>query len=120
VTCKTKGLPRLVQMHSKYAKDGLEILGVTVDDPSDAKTREKVVAFLRDKLKVPFANVNLDVTKSPDWDKKLKANGVPCVFVFNRDNQYTLKLPLLDDKGDEKEEMNYDAVEKAVADLMKK
>lgn len=107
-------------MHSKYAKDGLEILAVTVDDPSDKKTRQKVVAFLRDKLKVPFSNVNLDTAKSPDWEKKLRTNGVPCVFVFNRDNQYVMQLPLLDAKGEEKEEMNYDAVEKAVADLMKK
>lgn len=107
-------------MHSKYAKDGLEILGVTVDDPADAKTRDKVVAFLRDKVKAPFANVNLDTAKTPDWDKKVRTNGVPCVFVFNRDNQYVKQLPLLDAKGDEKEEMDYDAVEKAVAELMKK
>lgn len=106
-------------MHSKYGKDGLDVLGVTVDDPADAKTRDRAVAFLRDKVKATFPNVNLD-PKSADWEKKLKTNGVPCVYVFNRDNQFVMKLPVLNDKGEEKEEVNYDAVEAAVANLMKK
>lgn len=106
-------------MHSKYAKDGLEIVSVTVDDPDDAKTRANVVKFLHNKLKAPFLTVNLD-PKSADWAKKLNVLGVPALYVFNRDNQYVKKLPLLDDKGEEKEELDYDVAEKAVAALINK
>jgi prolyl-tRNA synthetase len=106
-------------MHSKYGKDGLDVVAVTLDDPRDTRTRDKVIAFLRDKVKATFTNVNLD-PKSADWEKKLRTNGVPCIFVFNRDNQYVKKLPVLDDKGEEKEEVDYDVIEKTVANLMKK
>lgn len=106
-------------MHDRFAKDGFEVVAVNVDDPRDQKTRDNVVRFLTERLKARFVTLNLD-PKSADWEKKLRTNGVPCVFVFNRANLYVKKLPLLDDKGEEKEEVDYDVIEQFVVDLMKK
>lgn len=106
-------------MHRKYARDGFEVVGVTLDDPRDKMAIEGAKRFLETKLKPPFRNVNLD-PKTSDWEKRLKTNGVPCIFVFNRDNHHVKRMPLLDDKGEEKEEVDYDVMEKVVDNLMKK
>jgi hypothetical protein len=108
-------------MLDKYGKDGLVVIGVTLDGPKETKARESAAAYL-DKQKVPFRNVALDVPP-----EKLPANlafivksGVPGAFVFNRDNRYVKKLPLLDAKDEPIEEMDYDVVEKVVAEQIKK
>lgn len=107
-------------MHSKYAKDGLEVIAVNIDDPRDTKTRDKVVQLLTEKLKVPYTTLNVD-PKSADLEKKLQSMGqVPVAYVFNRDNQYVKKLPVFDDKGDEVEEVDYGVIEAVVANLLKK
>lgn len=105
-------------MHSKYAKDGFEVVAVNIDDPSDTKTRDRVGQFLTEKVKAPFTTVNLD-PKSADLEKKLKANStVPVAYVFNRDNLYVKKLPVYDAKGDEVEEVDYAVIEAIVAKLL--
>src|SRR5262245_41763909 len=62
-TCKSKGLPRLVQMHKDYSKDGLIVLSVAVDDLTGKggdKVRASLTKFLYAKLKAPFETVHLD------------------------------------------------------------
>jgi hypothetical protein len=101
-------------MLGKYGKNGLVVLGVTLDDPKDAKALAAVRAYL-EKNKVPFRNVALDVP--PDkLPSTLRFNGVPGVFVFNRDGRYVKKLPVLDARGEPVEDFDYAAVDKAVAD----
>jgi hypothetical protein len=107
-------------MHDKHGKDGLVVLGVTLDGNKDTEAREKAQAFL-EKLKVPFRNVALDV----DLDKVPRTldfgGGVPGVFVFNRDNRHVLKLPVLDAKRQEvAEPLKYEAIDKAVLEQLKK
>jgi hypothetical protein len=103
-------------MLDKYGKDGLVILGVTLDDPKDATARKNVVEYLQ-KRKVPFDNVNLESPRP----KTLDFGGfVPGAFVFNRDNHHVKKLPRIDDKGEPVEEFDYDVIEKIVADLLRK
>src|SRR5262245_19210636 len=110
-------------MHDKYGKDGLVILTVTMDGASNndkerAEGRAKVEEFLA-QLKAPFRKVNLDFDpKKPP--ATLNFNGVPGAFVFNREGQYVLKLPALNDKGEEVEEFDYDKVEKAASEALKK
>jgi len=118
VPCKTKGVPHLVKMHDKYGKDGLVILGVLLDDPKDKTLRADGLKYLA-KVKPPFENLYLDAPPEV-WQKKLRIDGYPGVYVFDRDNRHVKKLPVLDEKGEEKEPVDYDVVEKAVADLMKK
>jgi hypothetical protein len=105
-------------MHEKYGSDGLVVLGVLLDDPTDDRLRADGLKYLG-KVKPPFENVYLDAPPEV-WQKKLRLTGYPGVYVFNRDNHHVKKLPVLDDKGEEKEEVDYDVVEKVVANLMKK
>jgi hypothetical protein len=73
-------------MHKKYAKDGLAAVSVSLDDPKDQKARQNVLDFLR-KQKATFTNLILD-EKSEVWQEKLKFDGPPCVFVFDRDGKW--------------------------------
>lgn len=69
-------------MHRRFAKQGLVVLSVSVDDASDKETVEEVKKLLRD-WKATMSNFLLD--EQPEvWQKKLNAEAVPCVFVFNR------------------------------------
>ncbi len=108
-------------MLKKYEKDGLAVIGVTLDDPKDAKARAHAAAFL-DKLKVPFRNVALDVPqdKLPEPLSMISKAGVPGVFVFNRDNRYVKKLPVLDAKDEPVEPVDEAVIEKIVAEQIKK
>jgi hypothetical protein len=94
-------------MHNKYAKNGFAAISVSLDDPKNDKARQRVIDFLT-KQKATFTNLILD-EESEVWQKKLKFEGPPCVFVFDRDGtwkQYTAP--------------DYAEIEKYVAELMKK
>jgi len=109
-------------MHKKYAKDGLEIITVSGEDPKDKGTpaeRKKIVARLNE-LKATWRHVELD-SPPDEWQKKLRVNGVPCIYVFNRNNQFVKKQPVLDAKTDEElESVDYDVINKTVSNLFKK
>lgn len=105
-------------MRDKFGKDGLEVLGVLLDDPKDKVLRADGEKYLA-KAKPNFANVYLDAPPEV-WQKKLRFDSYPGVYVFNRNNEYVKKLPLLDEKGDVKEEVDYDVVENVVVGLMPK
>ncbi len=117
--CKQKGVPTLIKLHEKYAKDGLVILGVLLDDRKDTALLSSGQKYL-DRVKPPFEMVFMDFPTVEFWQKKLGFYGYPGVYVFNRENQYVKKLPVVDDKGKELEEVDYDVIEQTVAELMKK
>ncbi|MGL4555226.1 MAG: hypothetical protein ACRC33_29005 [Gemmataceae bacterium] len=106
-------------MHDRYAKDGFEVIAVATDKASDAKGLARAREFLRDKLKVKFLTAHVDGTTF-DYEKKINTLGVPAAFVFDRDNRWVQRLPSFDDKGEVKDEVDYDLIEKAVAGLMKR
>lgn len=96
-------------MHKKYAKDGFAAVSVSLDDPKDAQLMANVSKFLKIQ-NATFTNVVLD-EKPEFWQQKLKFDGPPCVFVFNRDGKWTKFEPFFD----------YADVEKVVLEyLMKK
>ena|SRR5205823_2554273 len=102
-------------MHQKYARDGFVALSVSVDDlhnPNDPpeETRKRVLDFLQRK-KATFTNVILDDPPEKTF-AKLGIPAVPCVYVFNRDNRFVLKLVEQKDA--------YTVVEKTVQELLKK
>ncbi len=105
-------------MHEKYGKDGLVILTVTLDDPKDAKTRALSEGFLA-KVKPPFRTLNLNATPEK-LPPTLNFNGFPGAFVFNRQNQYVKKLPLIDPKGEPIEDFDYDVLMKAAITALDK
>src|SRR6516165_7584801 len=103
-------------MHQKYAGKDFVAISVNLDDPHDAKMRAKVQAFL-EKQNATFTNVMLDA-KPEVWQEKLKIDGPPCVYVFDRDNHFVKKLPVISDKESEAESADYSVVEKYVAQLL--
>ena len=103
-------------MHKKYAGKDFVAISVNLDDPHDAKARAKVQAFLQ-KQQATFTNVMLDA-KPEVWQEKLKIDGPPCIYVFDRDNRFVKKLPVLADKAEDTESADYSIVEPIVAKLM--
>lgn len=73
-------------MHKKHAPQGLAVITVSLDDPSDRKAKEAVLAYLKEQ-RATFTNVILD-EKEEVWQEKLKILGPPCFYVFNREGRY--------------------------------
>src|SRR5262245_43693409 len=74
-------------MHKKYAREGLVIVAVTLDEAGDKESRDNIRGFLA-KTQANFINLLLD---EPDafWEKKLHFTLPPCYFVFNRAGKWT-------------------------------
>ena len=112
-----EGIPHLVKMHDKYGKDGLVILTVTLDENTDedttpemrAKWRKTVENYVA-RAKLPFCTYNLDFDPRKRPAPLAFSDGVPRVFVFNRDNQFVLR-----DQGPDEQE-----IEKAIVEAVKK
>jgi hypothetical protein len=96
-------------MHRRYASQGFAAVSVSVDNPKDPKDRALAEKFLREK-QAAFLNVILDDNEE-QWKTKLNVLGPPCVYVFNRNNQFVLK---------QSEEVDYKVIEKQVQELMGK
>jgi hypothetical protein len=96
-------------MQKKYANDGVVAMSVSLDNPNEDGVKEKVLKYLTSQ-KAAFTNLILD-EKIEVWQKKLKIEGPPCIFVFDRDGKVAKKF----DSGEK-----YDEVEKLVVDLLKK
>jgi thiol-disulfide isomerase/thioredoxin len=112
VPCK-KAFPHLVQLQREYGQKGLVALSVTVDDPKDMKARERAVQFLERVKAYDVINLHLD-EEAAFWQAKLRTDGPPLVFVFDRDNRIALRQPV----GEEA--VDYAAIEKKVQELLKK
>jgi thiol-disulfide isomerase/thioredoxin len=108
--CK-KEFPHLVELHKKYAADGLVCLSVSVDEAKDA---DKALQFLR-KVKATFANYRLD-EETDFWQEKWDLKGIPAVFVFDRAGRRAAKLT----NDDPDKQFTYpDDVEPLVKKLLK-
>lgn len=107
-------------MHNKYAKDGFQVISVLIDNAKETKAIASARGFLRDKLKVPFPNAHVDGTTF-DFDRKITGEGVPGVFVFNREGKWVQKYPTLSPDGMKViQQVDYDVIEKQVGELLKK
>ena len=110
-------------MQQKYAKEGLVILAVTMDGDTDKAERAKYLAktktFLATKIKPPFPAYDLDFDRDKPPATLTWADGNPRVFVFNRDNQYSLRLPVVDKSREVVKAVENAEVEKAVVEALK-
>lgn len=104
--CK-KEFPHLVEMHHKYAQDGLVCTSVSVDEK---EMLDKDLTFLRDQ-KAEFASFLID-EEAEVWSKKLEVSAPPAVVVFGRDGR-RLKSFTSEDA------FTYADVEKFVVPLLK-
>jgi thiol-disulfide isomerase/thioredoxin len=105
--CK-KEFPRLVELHRKYATKGLAAVSVSLDDATDEHAREEANRFLTDK-QAAFSNFLLD-EKPEFWQAKLKIDGPPCVFVFDRSGRLVKRYH---------DDVDYSEIDRIVADLLK-
>ena len=105
--CKRE-FPKLVALHQKYSGDGLTAISVSLDDAADAEVQVRVRQFLSAQ-RATFANYMLN-EKPEVWQAKLKIDGPPCVFVFNRRGELARKLH---------DDVDYRDIERLVADLLK-
>jgi hypothetical protein len=103
-------------MHRKYAKDGLVAISVSLDDPTDSAdarhTRTQALAFLK-KQGAAFTNLLLDEEPAL-FETKLKIDGPPCVYIFNRANRFVVKRDGVGDKG----RIDYEDFEKTIVQLL--
>ena len=106
--CKRE-FPKLVALHRKFAAGGLTVMSVSLDDPNEPASKPKVKAFLHAR-KADFANYLLD-EKPEFWQAKLRAEGPPVVYVFNRKGELEQRFA---------DEIDYTKVESLVSDLLKK
>ena len=85
--CK-EAFPNLVAMHKKYGDQGLVVVSVNVDDLDDNGKAPKFVTKFLNEQKATMINVLLD--ESPEVKlKKLRLTSYPCVYVFNKEGQWT-------------------------------
>jgi hypothetical protein len=103
--CKT-GFPHLVQMHKKYAKDGLVAISVSLDEVKD---KDVALKFLESK---DAAFTNLLLHGKVDWSEKLHFFAPPSYFVFNRQGKW------VQFKGEEGP-VDYAGMEKLVVEFLK-
>jgi thiol-disulfide isomerase/thioredoxin len=105
--CKRE-FPRLVELHRKYAQAGVACVSVDLDDAEDAEARSRVRQFLTSH-QAAFANFLL--TEKPKvWQAKLKIEGPPCVFVFNRRGKLVKRFS---------DNVNYKEIEAVVVESLK-
>lgn len=110
--CK-ENFPHLVEMHGKYGGQGLQVVSLSLDDPSDPKAVAAARKFLAEK-KATFLNVLLDEEFGVGFEK-LDINAIPAVFVYGPDGRL-VKRYTMDDPNDQ---FTYEQVEKDVAALLK-
>jgi hypothetical protein len=96
-------------MHRKYAGAGFAAVSVSLDDPADQAVMKRVRQFLEEK-KAAFTNLVLD-EQLEVWQKNLRFDGPPSVFVFDRQGKWTQYTA---------NDLDYARVEKLVVELLKK
>jgi len=72
-------------MHKRYAKDGLEVVSVSLDDPGDPAAMENALRFLR-SMRPGFPNFLL-ADRPPAMQQVFAFAFLPCVFVFDQAGQ---------------------------------
>jgi thiol-disulfide isomerase/thioredoxin len=108
IPCKEE-FPHLVELHKRYAGDGLACVSVSLDD---ADKKATPLAFLQRKG-AAFANYLLD-EPTTEWQKLFDINGPPAVFVYDRDGKLAQRF----DHNDVDKTFTYADVEKLVQKLL--
>ena len=111
--CK-ENFPHLVEMHKKYGPQGLAVVSLSLDDPTDDKAVADAEKFLKEK-KATFTNVLLNEDYGDGFDK-LDINAIPAVFLYGPDGK-EVKRFTMDDPNDQ---FTYEDVEREIAARMAK
>lgn len=93
--CK-RGFPHLVRLHERYAKDGLAVISVNLDDPRDKGRRKEALNFLKEQ-KAFFTNLAPDERQDLRmWAEQLKIDGIPVTDVYDREGKGAKRIEGLD------------------------
>jgi thiol-disulfide isomerase/thioredoxin len=88
--CKGE-LRHLVDVHNRFAKDGVTVLAMNIDPPDDADVRKKVIKFLNDKH-ANFPNLVVAAGADPnDWASEI-GESLPATWVYDRDGKLKQKF----------------------------
>jgi thiol-disulfide isomerase/thioredoxin len=109
--CK-ENFPHLVAMHQKYAKKGLQVISLSLDDTTDSKAVEAAKKFLAEK-KATFLNVLLDEELGVGFEK-LGINAIPAVFLYDANGKEIERFTM----DDPKNQFTYEQVEEKVESLL--
>ena len=109
-----KNFPHLVEMHHKYADQGLVAISVSLDEADAPKKVAAATKFLQEK-KAVFTNLIMD-ERTDDAFEKLNIGAIPAVFVYTPDGK-ELKRFTLDDVDNL---FTYEQVEAFVKDYLAK
>jgi hypothetical protein len=96
-------------MQAKYKDEGFVAISVSLDDSHEDGVQDRVHKFLKQQ-KAAFRNFILD-EKPEYWEDKLKIDGPPCAFVYDREGKVAKKFDGF---------FEYSKVEPLVVDLLKK
>jgi hypothetical protein len=103
-------------MHKKHAKDGLVILTVDIDPRSERDPLPKIQGKVRKKVAdfglAPLTNLILDESDKV-IEEKLRFDGPPCVYVFDRQGKWRKLQP-----SDGDPEMYHQRIEALVGKLL--
>jgi thiol-disulfide isomerase/thioredoxin len=109
--CK-ENFPHLVEMHKKYAKKGLAVVSLALDDISDPKAIDEARRFLKQN-KAEFTNYLMDEEFGVGFEK-LEINAIPAVFLYGPDGKEVKRFTM----DDADNQFTYDQVEKEVVSLL--
>jgi hypothetical protein len=70
-------------MHKRYAKDGLAVVAVCLDDPTDSRARSAAVRFLRARPP-EFPTLLLEDRPRAAMRREFNFDSLPCVLVYDR------------------------------------
>jgi thiol-disulfide isomerase/thioredoxin len=109
--CK-ENFPHVIEMHRKYAKKGLAVISLSLDDPTSKHAIAEAEKFLKEKKSV-VTNVLLEEEFGVGFEK-LGISTIPAVFLYSPSGK-ELKRFTMDDPNNQ---FTYDEVEKAVVALL--
>jgi hypothetical protein len=97
-------------MHKKYARDGVVVMTVSVDD---VDSKDGALAFLK---KVKATTRNYLLKEEPEfWQKKWQITAPPALFIFDRDGKRAAKF----DSDDSEKKYNHEEIEKSLVELLR-
>jgi thiol-disulfide isomerase/thioredoxin len=109
--CK-ENFPHLVEMHRKFSGQGLAVISLSLDDPTDQAAVGEAEKFLKAR-KAAFTNILLEENLG-DGFEKLNINAIPAVFIFAPDGKEVKRFTM----DDPNKQFTYDQVEKTIVALL--
>ena len=109
--CK-ENFPHVLAMHRRFAKKGLSVVSLSLDDPSNKAAVAEAEKFLKEKNSV-VTNVLLDEESGAGFEK-LDIIAIPAVFIYGPDGKEVKRFTM----DDPNNQFTYDEVEKAVVTLL--